>query len=264
MKKISIRGHFYLILISLFLILAALYLNWAYAHIYNGIQNAGLKQVKELVTYNFNISDSKDNAGPICSPFKYVALGDSLTYGIGTNNYQESYPYLISKNLANRNGGETPLTLYNYSWPGDKSSDLIEKFLPYAILEQPDIVTVLIGVNDIHDQISAADFKINYDKILAGLTSKTKAKIYVVSIPYIGSNKLILPPYNFYFDYKTKQFNKIIKELALKYNVAYVDLYAATSNLFKKSGAHYSADLFHPSVSGYALWGQLIYDSLNK
>lgn len=260
MKKISIRGHFHLILITLFLIVAAIYLNWAYAHIYNGIQSGGLRQVKELVTYNFNF-DINNGVG---EPLKYIALGDSLTYGAGTNNYQESFPYLIAQRLADGNNNKIPLTLYNYSWPGDRSSDLIEKFLPYAISDQPDIVTILIGVNDIHGQISASDFKANYDKILSRLSSETKARIYVVSIPYIGSNKLILPPYNFYFDYKTKQFNKIIKELAVKYKARYIDLYGATANLFKKSGEHYSADLFHPSVSGYALWGKIIYDSINK
>ena len=261
MKKISLRGHFYLILISLVLISAAIYLNWAYAHIYKGIQGGGLRQVKELVTYNFNFDR---NNKFVSEPFKYVALGDSLTYGAGTDNYSEAYPYLIAEKLANQDNKKIPLTLYNYSWPGDRSSDLIEKFLPYAVSDQPNFVTVLIGVNDIHGQISASDFEANYDKILVRLSSETKAQIYVISIPYIGSDQLILPPYNFYFDYKTKQFNKIIKKLAAKYNIKYIDLYSSTVDLFKKSGDHYSADSFHPSVSGYALWGPISYDRFNK
>lgn len=259
MIKIRLRGHFYLILTSLFLILATLYLNLAYSHIYDGIQGTGLKQVKELVTYNFNVNN---NVAP-GKLFKYVALGDSLTYGVGTNNYAESYPYLVAENIAQKNNNQV-LTLYNYSWPGDKSSDLIKKFLDYAVSEQPNVITILIGVNDIHNQVSSSVFKANYDLILSRLTSETNAKIYLISIPYIGSDKLILPPYNFYFNYKTEQFNKIIYDLAGKYEVNYLDLYSPTVSLFKKSGDHYSADLFHPSAIGYALWGQIIYDSINK
>lgn len=268
MKRTIAPGHFYFVFISLFLLSTGLYLNWAYSRIYKGIQNAGLKQVQELAIYNFNIQNSNaqnnKNRKLPASALKYVALGDSLTYGIGVDNYQESYPYLISERLADNNGNKIPLVLYNYSWPGDKSSDLVEKFLDYTISEQPGIVTVLIGVNDVHNQVSAAVFKANYDLILSRLTLETNAKIYLISIPYIGSSKLILPPYNFYFDYRTRQFNKIIKDLASKYNLEYVDLYSPTVNLFKKSGGHYASDSFHPSASGYALWGQIIYDSINK
>lgn len=262
MRKIRARRRFYLILISLFLIFAALYLNLAYTRIYSKIQSAGLRQVKELVTYNFN--DQNQNSSEFSSStFKYVALGDSLTYGAGTNNYHEAYPYLLAQDIARNNNGQA-LTLYNYSWPGDKSADLIEKFLDYAVLEKPNVVTVLIGVNDIHSQVRAADFKTNYDQILARLTNETKADIYLINIPYIGSNKLILPPYSYYFNYKTKQFNEIIKKLAIAYNVKYIDLYSETVNLFKKSGDHYAADSFHPSASGYALWEKIIYDHIYK
>lgn len=262
MKKIRLRGHFYFILIIIFLVFGAVYLNMAYAHIYKMIQSAGLKAVNELVVYNFNDKNNY-NENVDTSYKKYVALGDSLTFGVGTDNYQESYPYLVSEKMAKENSNK-PLSLYNYSWPGDKSSDLIAKFLDYAIEEKPNIVTVLIGVNDIHNQVNAVDFKINYDKILSSLTKETNADIYAVSIPYIGSNKTIFFPYNYYFDYKTKQFNKIIKDLAAGYKIDYIDLYSPTVNLFKKSGDHYSLDFFHPSASGYAIWGQIIYDNISK
>ena len=257
MKKNSLRGHYLFIIIIFFLFFGAIYLNMAYAHIYKKIQGAGLKPVNELIVYNFNTkvdAEGKYN--------KYVSLGDSLTFGVGTDNYNESYPFLVAEKINKNN--DKPLTLYNFSWPGDKSSDLIAKFLDYTIKEKPNKVTVLIGVNDIHNQVSVSDFQNNYAKILSRLTSETKADIYAISIPYIGSDRLLLPPYNYYFDYKTKQFNQIIKALAVEYKVNYIDLYSSTVNLFKKSGNHYSRDFFHPSASGYALWGQIIYDNINK
>ena len=262
MRKINFKRHLPLFIISLLLILVTIYLNLAYSHIYNEIGAAGLKGVKQLVVYSFNTDNIKEGQASSSPALKYVALGDSLTFGAGVTEFQDTYPYLVASNIANRNKDKV-LTLYNYSWPGDRTNDLIVKFLDKSISEQPDIITIMIGVNDIHGQIKASEFKENYSNILFRLTRETKASIYVVSIPYIGADKLILPPYDYYFDYKTKQFNGIIKKLAADYNVKYIDLYSPTVNLFKESGSHYSADLFHPSASGYALWGKIIYDSIN-
>ena len=89
---------------------------------------------------------------------------------------------------------------------------------------------------------------------------ETKAKIYIINIPFIGSNSLILPPYNYYFNFRTIEFNKIIEDLAQKNNISYIDLYSPTIKEFNKSDSYYSADLFHPSAKGYAFWAKIIYD----
>lgn len=262
MQKVSLRGHFHLFIIIIFLVLAAIYLNLAYARIYHKLGAAGLKGVKQSVVYTFNSQNDQNNQTPSSSLLKYLALGDSLTFGAGVTEYQDTYPYLVASQIAKKNSDKT-LTLYNYSWPGDRTDDLIVKFLDKGVDEKPNIVTIMIGVNDIHGQISSSEFKKNYANILFRLTRDTKAKVYLVSIPYIGDENLLFPPYNYYFDYKTKQFNEIIKDLATEYNVNYIDVYSPTVNLFKKSGNHYSPDQFHPSAIGYALWGKIIYDSIN-
>jgi lysophospholipase L1-like esterase len=263
MKKVDFQKRRYLVLSLIVFILFLIYLNRSYDYIYNNIQSTGLKGVYKDMIYSFR-SSNDILANSSSAPLKYVALGDSLTYGAGTGNYQESYPYLVAANLAKNSNEKKDYILYEYSHPGDRSADLITDYLDKAILEQPDIITILIGVNDIHNQVSASDFKANYNEILSRLKRETKAEVYVINIPYIGADRLILPPYNDYFDYKTKKFNKIIYDLTLDYKVKYIDLYNSTSKLFKKSGDHYSADLFHPSAAGYAIWGQIIYDNINK
>jgi lysophospholipase L1-like esterase len=190
----------------------------------------------------------------------YVALGDSLTAGVGANYDRESYPYLIAQKL----GFETEVILSNFSLPGLKTRDLKNEFLALAIAAKPDLVTVLIGVNDIHGNISLVEFKKNYEEILSGLKKQTSAKIYVINIPLIGADTLILPPYNLYFDWQTKKFNQTIKDLAQIYQVKYIDLYTPTVGGFKKAGVHYSPDLFHPSAVGYASWAKIIYDNFNQ
>ncbi len=192
----------------------------------------------------------------------YVALGDSLTSGVGVDDYQESFPALIAQKIISAD--KSQITLKDFSYPGYKTNDLINNLLPQAIAVQPDIVTLLIGVNDIHNQVSAGDFENNYRTILNRLTKETKAKIYLVSLPFIGSESLLYPPYNVYFDHETVRFNEIIKQLAGDYQLKYIDIYTPTVSTFKKDGAHYSRDLFHPSAEGYRLWAQIIYDHLDR
>ena len=192
---------------------------------------------------------------------RYVAIGDSLTYGMGATNYEDAYPYLLADKMS---GSKTRIIFQNFSQPGAKTQDLIDRFLTPAISQKPDVVTLLIGVNDIHNHIGQKQFRANYKYILDHLTKETKAKIYLINIPYIGSKSVILPPLNLYFDAETNSYNKIIKELADEYQVKYIDLNSPTKDLFKTDGAHYSADSFHPSSLGYKLWAQIIYDRINN
>ena len=235
-------------------VIVGIYLNRSYAHIYSKISEGNLKSPDINQTYLI-----KGDMNSI-KTLTYFALGDSLTAGVGIDNYEQSYPYLLAQKIA----GNNEIILKNLALPGLKSSDINGQITASTIVAKPDIVTLLTGVNDIHENISKTEFKKNYEQILEALTQKTSAKIYAINIPFLGADSLILPPYNYYFDFQTKEFNKIIKELAIKYKVSYIDLYTPTADEFKKYGPHYSKDLFHPSAVGYATWAKIIYANLDK
>ncbi len=235
--------------------IVVIYFNRSYAYIYNHIDKSALTTPDRTFTY------SVVNNQMSSSSLTYVALGDSLTSGVGVNNYNESYPYLLAQYFS---GNDKQVILKDRAVPGAKTKDLLAGLVPAAIRDNPDIITILIGVNDIHSQISRDDFRKNYDNILRQVTGGTKAKIYVISIPFIGADNLIWPPYNYTFDLKTRRYNKIVKELAEKYKVRYIDLYTQTEALFKANGPHYASDFFHPSAQGYKIWADLIYASINQ
>ncbi len=239
----------------IFIIAAIIYFNRAYAYIYNHIDHVALRPPTRDSSYLIS------NNQMASSSLTYVALGDSLTAGVGAEKLEETYPYLLSKYLA---GNDYQINVKLRAVPGAKTQDLVNGLLPLGIADNPDIVTLMIGVNDIHGEISATEFKKNYEEILRRLSSETKAKIYVVSIPFIGSDNLLLPPYNYYFDAKTKEYNKIVLALTNKYHLKYIDLYTQTESLFKEAGPHYSADFFHPSAEGYKIWSDLIYADITN
>ncbi len=238
---------------SLLIILAivlVLYFNRSYAYIYKHIDKMALKTPDHGVAYLVVNNDTASTS------LTYAALGDSLTAGVGADKASDTFPYLLAQYLA---GNDYRVNLKVRAVPGAKTQDLLTSLVSAAIEDEPDVVTILIGVNDIHGEISQDVFKKNYELILERLTTETKAKIYIINIPFIGADNLLLPPYNYMFDYKTRQYNKIILELATKYNIKYIDLYTETQDLFKRSGSHYASDFFHPSSQGYKIWADLIY-----
>jgi lysophospholipase L1-like esterase len=225
--------------------------NWFF---YHQIQISGLQTSDTKHEYIFN-ETATTSRGTV-----YAALGDSLTAGVGVADYEQSYPYLIAQRLA---GNDVKITHLNFSYPGEKTDGFIRDFLPETIASQPDIITLLIGVNDVHNNDNRQQFRRHYEDILAQLTSKTNAKKNVISLPLIGSKHSLWPGYRYYYYTKSLIFNDIIQELAVKYQVNYIDLTNSTKQ-YSLTPGYYAVDGFHPADLGYQYWSQIIYDRLNK
>jgi len=163
----------------------------------------------------------------------------------------------LAKDLSN-NG---KVILQNFSYPGYRTDDLIKNSLEPAIASQPQLITLLIGTNDIHGFYGAEKFKKNYQIILERLIKETQAEIYAISLPFIG-DKAFLPPNNYYFTRQTVEFNKIIKDLAATYGVKYIDIAEPTRAIFQKDQSYYAADKFHPSAAGDAIWKKIIFENI--
>jgi len=238
----------------IFLGVLALYLYTANAFIYYRIGHGHLEATARpevLLT----------GTGTSTTTLTYAALGDSLTAGVGSGQYENAYPYLLAQKMAATGNN---IRLVNFSAPGARSQDLIDRFLEPAIASRPDVVTVLIGVNDLHNYVSREQFRNNYSYILQQLTQRTTAKIYVINLPVLGSGTTVWPPLDYYFIQETTSYNKIIAALATQYQVGYIDLNTPIAARFRFDGPHYAADSFHPSAVGYKLWSDIIYDSLNQ
>jgi lysophospholipase L1-like esterase len=242
-----------LIISSAIFVFLVVYLFAAHHHIYREISAGGLKFSDQKGEYFVGAGTDSGNS------LVYTAIGDSLTAGVGAEKYEDSYPYQIAQKLSGNRAG---ISLRDRAYPGARTSDVVNNLLNSAINDKPDIITLLIGVNDIHGLVSKKKFTENYSEILRRLKGETKAKIFTVSVPYIGTDSLLLPPYAAYFKFETKEYNQIIKALAQSYGVEYVDLYSPTENMFE-TAAFCASDSFHPSARGYALWAEIIYADIN-
>lgn len=241
----------------IFLVALAVYLYTANAFIYYRIGLGNLIAPTHNEPY-YLINDMTNNK---IATTTYVALGDSLTAGAGATKYEDTYPYILAQRLSEDGAN---IVIKNFSTPGFKTQDVIDELLDLAIEAKPQMLTLLIGVNDIHNHVGKERFKQNYKIILDRLTKETTADIHLINIPYIGSKTVIVPPLDYYFETETDAYNQIIQKLAGDYHLKYIDLNSPTKDLFKTNGDHYSADSFHPSALGYKLWANIIYDRFNQ
>ncbi|WP_079174815.1 SGNH/GDSL hydrolase family protein [Streptomyces malaysiense] len=77
-------------------------------------------------------------------PVRFVALGDSLTEGVG--DFTEAGPRGWAALLAPSLGAGTEFT--NLAVSGAQTRDVLERQTPAALALRPDLVAVLVGVND--------------------------------------------------------------------------------------------------------------------
>ncbi|KKS31439.1 hypothetical protein A2380_03575 [candidate division WWE3 bacterium RIFOXYB1_FULL_43_24] len=229
-----------------------LYLYLAYAGFYNTMKEINLQSP---YSENLMVFGSSDTSGSV----KYVALGDSLSAGVGSDNIKETIVYQFAFNLFKKYGKVSAL---NLALPGGTTEDVIKDQLPIAISENPAYVTLLIGINDIHNKFTDGQYTENYSHILNELLTKTDAKIIVINLPYLGSPKAVRFPYNWMLNSRTKEFNSkiygLISEIDHNDRIRQVDLYGKTYKTFNKDPKNYSSDLFHPSGQGYLLWSRII------
>lgn len=233
---------------------ATAYLYLGYAHMYNDRGALPILDPSPEVT-TINEDDEGGGAGLV-----YAALGDSLTAGTGVSEATQTFPYQLGVRLSGENN--FPVTVVNQAVPGAVAADVLRDQVPQLQDRYTDIVTVMIGTNDVHNRTPLPEFKQSMEKIVAQLHERD-GQLYIINIPFSGDKKLMWPPYRTYIDWRTQQYNKIIGEVADAQGVLMIDLYAATKSAAWAGGDYYSVDQFHPSAKGYLLWSSIIYDALN-
>lgn len=223
----------------------------------------GLIYLNRSYAYFYNYFDEHFLAPPVWSPQseeerpKFIALGDSLLDGVGATSDKASFGYLLYKYLDPT--GETDLI--NLAVSGAVVNDVLTYQLPRALEQNPKNVVLLIGTNNVHNGTPVAEFEREYRVIVEELSTKSLAKVTLITIPFLGSDKILLPPWNTYIDLKIRQYNKVIENMSKEKNLEFIDLYHLTEDKFTKSSDLYSSDQFHPSDKGYSLWVDLIKES---
>ena len=112
----------------------------------------------------------------------WVALGDSMTQGIGASAYDRGWTGQLADRAGESVAGKAiPHRLINLASSGAKVRDVLDRQLPalVALGTTPDLVTVLIGSNDLIRPSNRRAFPALFDEMLERLP----AGAVVASLP---------------------------------------------------------------------------------
>ena len=190
--------------------------------------------------------------------------GDSITDASrDKRNYRnmgKGYPKYAAELIA-KNYPELEFDFINLGIGGNRTDQLFDRLYKDAIELEPDVISILIGINDIWhryggDRVMTTDAQIelNYRTILSELRAKTNAKI------------MIITPYVLDYDNETRQAMRedlktvlpIIKSLADEFADVYMPLHEIFAEALpnQPEPLYYSGDGVHPNANGAAFIGQ--------
>ena len=195
---------------------------------------------------------------------RYLALGDSYTIGTGASSEARNYPSILAKRLAEATGAKVDLT--NPAVNGFTTVDLIANELGLVDRLKPQLVSVLIGVNDIVQGRTAEQYRASlvriYDKVAAlGLLP---GRVVAISIP----NWSVVPAAASFGDTAllrrlTETFNSIAQQEAEARGFTWIDITAASTSATGSPG-WISSDQLHPGDPQYAAWAEVIWDVVRE
>ncbi len=191
---------------------------------------------------------------------KIVALGDSITdmgrsreEGINVHSYGSAYSFFIEGEFAAKSPKKH--VLYNRGISGNRIVDVYARVKADCWNLQPDLISILIGVNDVWHEIAFKNgveidrYEREYEKLLDDtLAVLPNVKILLLE-PFVLKGSATSDRYDEFL--AVKEYAKRVKALAERKNCVFVPLQARFDELAAEYGdEHWLFDGVHPTVAG--------------
>ena len=198
-----------------------------------------------------------------------VFQGDSITdAGRDKRNYHDmgrGYPLYASQHLAEANP-DVEFEFINFGISGNRTSQLFDRLYDDGIAFEPDIISFLIGVNDVWHRFGGhkiattdAQLELNYRCILERIRRETNAKIVMLAPflldkePFEGMREDVI------------RAQAIVRRLAEEFADVYIPLDEHFEEALKTQPEplYYSGDGVHPNDNGRMFIGKLYADAVD-
>ena len=195
--------------------------------------------------------------------------GDSITdcgrsrennYDLGTG-----YANFISAWL-NATYPERKITFINRGISGNRVVDLVDRWDEDCIALKPDLVSILIGINDCwrrydrNDPTSVQDFEENYRKILSHTKEKLNTKI-ILCEPFV----LPVPDDRKQWREDLDPKIQVVRKLSLEFNTLYIPFDGIfASACARREPVFWAEDGVHPTQAGHALMAKAWLDVVKE
>lgn len=175
----------------------------------------------------------------LASGSKVVALGDSLTFGYGADKSQ-SYPTILAQ--------KTGWNIVNMGVSGDTTQKALDR-MDSVIAEQPKLVLLGIGGNDVLRRVAPSDTKANLVRIIKILQDKN-IPVVLIAEPHLSASAL----------FGKASDNPVYKEVASEMNIPLLE--KAWSEILSDDSL--KSDQIHANGAGYAKFAENLYEFLKE
>lgn len=195
----------------------------------------------------------------------FLFQGDSITDGNrGRNtdpNHIMGHGYAFA--IASRIGADFPkdgFTFHNRGISGNKVTDLQKRWQTDTLDLKPDVLSMLIGINDTAavinkpaEAISLEQFETIYRKLLTESKNQNPVSLFVLGIPFVYPVGKRSENWELWRDDTVKR-QAIVRKLAAEFNAVVVDYPALFDKAITETPAEYWIwDGIHPTVFAHEL-----------
>lgn len=195
---------------------------------------------------------------------KLLFLGDSITdMGRSRTNcgqafdYGTGYVFCIAAELFSR--GDEEYEILNRGISGDRIVSLYERIKNDVWVEKPDVLTILIGVNDVWHDIDGMNMGVEldrYEKVYRMMIEETRERLpntkIILMEPFFLKGSATEKMFDEFSAVRT--YAKSVKKIAEEYNLYFLPLQEAFDLAQTKCHSeHLLADGVHPNPAGAKL-----------
>jgi lysophospholipase L1-like esterase len=196
--------------------------------------------------------------------YTFLFQGDSITDGNRTRNTDwnhvmgHGYQYIIASKLWYDYPAKR-FNFFNRGISGNKVTDLQARWQQDALDIKPDVLSILIGINDVaafiegRQEFNPENYKSGYTSILEKTLQSLPGIQLVLCEPFILPVGKVKEKWTGYFNEVQKR-QAIVKQLAMQYNAIHVPFQTAFDKALSKAPAEYWIwDGIHPMPAGHEL-----------
>lgn len=194
----------------------------------------------------------------------FLFQGDSITDGNRGRDqdpnhiHGHSYAYIIGAKLGNEQAEQRPV-FYNRGVSGNRISDLYARWNEDAIYLQPDVLSILIGVNDVWRTLKGEPsgctdrFERAYRHVLEETREVLPEAKLVLCEPFILNTGAPAEDWSEWSKWIT-HYQQVVRELSRQFGTVFVPLQESlNAAALRTDAAYWLWDGVHPTTAGHDL-----------
>ena len=201
---------------------------------------------------------------PVPLYIRYLALGDSYTIGTGASDESRNFPSRLAAELQRATGRRVEIR--NPAVNGFTTGDVIRHEIGEVKRFRPDLVTILIGANDVVQGSGEGSYRRQLQRIYAAVKvlNLPPGRVVAISIPDFSTAPAATAfgsPAS--LRSRIDAFNRIAEQEASSHGFEYLDL-GEVSRLGEGGPGWIADDGLHPGDAQYAAWADYLWENVRN